>query len=90
MLVPRACPQANYGLQQEVDQIPLVVEKGYKPRGWLGTNNLVPSLFVPVGKASDVYLCHLVFACGAHVTGGNARLDNWYEDVLQLLCRRHT
>jgi hypothetical protein len=28
--------EANYGLQQEVDQIPLMVEKGYKPKGWLG------------------------------------------------------
>eukprot|EP01043_Picozoa_sp_COSAG02_P020380 COSAG02_NODE_1004_length_15275_cov_11.955917_14_plen_62_part_00 len=32
--------EANYGLQQEVDQIPLMVEKGYKPKGWLGTNTL--------------------------------------------------
>ena len=28
--------EANYAHQQDVDMIPLLVEKGYRPKGWLG------------------------------------------------------
>ena len=27
--------EANYCMQQEVDMIPLMMQRGYKPRGWL-------------------------------------------------------
>ena len=27
--------EANYAHQQDVDMIPLLVEKGYRPKGWL-------------------------------------------------------
>jgi hypothetical protein len=31
------CPaEANYAHQQELDMIPLMMQKGYKPQGWLG------------------------------------------------------
>ena len=28
--------EANYAHQQDVDMIPLLVEKDYRPKGWLG------------------------------------------------------
>ena len=28
--------EAQYGHQQDVDMIPLMMEEGYKPMGWLG------------------------------------------------------
>lgn len=27
--------ELNYGLQAKVDQIPLMMERGYRPNGWL-------------------------------------------------------
>jgi hypothetical protein len=31
------CPaEANYAHQQELDMIPLMMQKGYSPKGWLG------------------------------------------------------
>ena len=28
--------EANYGHQQELDMIPLMIQKDYSPKGWLG------------------------------------------------------
>ena len=28
--------EANYGHQQELDMIPLMMQKDYSPKGWLG------------------------------------------------------
>jgi hypothetical protein len=28
--------EANYAHQQELDMIPLMMQKGYSPKGWLG------------------------------------------------------
>jgi hypothetical protein len=28
--------EANYGHQQELDMIPLLMEKGFRAKGWLG------------------------------------------------------
>eukprot|EP01046_Picozoa_sp_COSAG06_P038210 COSAG06_NODE_4390_length_4307_cov_3.484553_6_plen_88_part_00 len=36
-LVPVSTTQeANYGHQQELDMIPLMMQKDYSPKGWLG------------------------------------------------------
>ena len=31
-----ATQEANYGHQQELDMIPLMMQKDYSPKGWLG------------------------------------------------------
>jgi hypothetical protein len=31
-----ATQEANYGHQQELDMIPLMMQKNYAPKGWLG------------------------------------------------------
>ena len=31
-----ASQEANYGHQQELDMIPLMMQKDYSPKGWLG------------------------------------------------------
>ena len=37
MLTLVLAPQeANYGHQQELDMIPLMMQKNYAPKGWLG------------------------------------------------------
>ena len=35
-LCAHTCQEANYGHQQELDMIPLMMQKDYSPKGWLG------------------------------------------------------
>ena len=28
--------ELNYGMQAEVDMVPLLMQQGFKPKGWLG------------------------------------------------------
>jgi hypothetical protein len=30
------CAEANYAVQQELEMIPLMMQTGFKPNGWLG------------------------------------------------------
>ena len=61
--------EANYCMQQEVDMIPLMMQRGYKPRGWL------------VRLQAQFYARHLVNDPRANLRSG---FDHRDEDVLPL------